>query len=117
MPKSHQEWQKAQGFNAAYFLAEAQKVGPATHWAIQHILLSRIHEAQSYGSCQGLLKFGEKYGTVRLENAVLRCQDIGKVSYHMIKNILAKKLDMVNDQLELFNIPKHKNIRGPQAYQ
>jgi len=117
MPKSHQEWEKAQGFNAAYFLAQAEKVGEATRWAIQHILLSRIHEAQSYSSCQGILKFGEKYSNVRLENAALRCQKVGKASYHMIKNILVRKLDMASDQLELFNIPKHENIRGPQAYQ
>ncbi len=117
MPKSHLEWQKAQGFNAAYFLSEAEKVGPATRWAVQHILLSRIHEAQSYNSCQGLLSFGKKHSNVRLENATLRCQKVGQVSYHMVKNILARKLDMVADQLELFNVPQHENIRGPQAYQ
>ena len=117
MPKSHLEWQKAQGFNAAYFLSEAEKIGPATRWAIQHILLSRIHESQSYNSCQGLLRFVEKYSSVRLENANLRCQKIGKVSYHMIKNILVRKLDLEQDQLKLFNIPEHENIRGPQAYQ
>lgn len=117
MPKSHEEWRKAQGFDAAYFLAQAEKIGVATRWAVQHILLSRIHEAQSYSSCQGLLKFGEKYSNVRLENAALRCQEVGKVSYHMIKNILARKLDMASDQLELFNMPTHENIRGPEAYQ
>jgi len=117
MPKSHLEWQKAQGFNAAYFLSEAERIGPATRWAIQHILLSRIHESQSYNSCQGLLRFAEKYSSLRLENANLRCQKIGKVSYHMIKNILVRKLDLEQDQLKLFNIPEHENIRGPQAYQ
>ena len=117
MPRNHIEWEKAQGFNAAYFLQEADKIGPATRWAIQHILLSRIHEAQSYNSCQGILGFAKKYSPLRLENANLRCQKIGKVSYHMIKNILVRKLDMETDQLELFKIPKHKNIRGPEAYQ
>jgi len=111
------EWKKARGFNAAYFLQQADKVGPATRWAIQHILLSRIHEAQSYNSCQGVLKFGEKYSKVRLENAALRCQKVGKATYYMIKNILTRKLDMDSDQLELFNMPKHENIRGPEAYQ
>lgn len=117
MPKSHQEWKKAQGFDAAYFLGEAEKIGPATRWAIQHILLSRIHEPQSYSSCQGLLSFVKKYGADRLERATLRCQKVGKASYHMVKNILVRKLDTIDDQLELFNTPKHENIRGPQAYQ
>ena len=117
MPTSHLEWKKARGFNAAYFLDQAEKIGPATRWAIQHILLSRIHEAQSYNSCQALLNFANKYSKVRLENACLRCQKVEKASYTMVKNILARKLDMHSDQLELFSVPKHKNIRGPEAYQ
>ena len=117
MPASHREWKKAQGFDAAYFLSEAEKIGPATRWAIQHILLSRIHEAQSYSSCQGLLNFVKKYGPDRLERAALRCQKTDKASYHMIKNILVRKLDTIDDQLDLFTPPKHKNIRGPQNYQ
>ena len=117
MPKSHQEWKKAKGFNAAYFLTQAEKIGSATKWAIQHILLSRIHEAQSYRSCQGLLSFAKKYGSDRLERAALRCQNAEKASYHMIKNILVRKLDTVDEQIDLFTPPKHDNIRGPQAYQ
>lgn len=117
MPKSHSEWKKARGYNAAYFLAEAEKIGPATHWAVEHILVCRIHETQSYNSCQGLLRLAGKYSKVRLENAAARCQKVGKTSYSMIKRILAHKLDMESDQLELFNMPEHDNIRGPEAYQ
>lgn len=60
MPQNHTEWEKARGFNAAYFLAEAEKIGAATRWAVEHILVSRIHETQSYNSCQGLLKLADK---------------------------------------------------------
>ncbi len=120
MPRSHREWKKAKGFDAAYFLSQAEQIGPATRWAIQHILLSRIHEAQSYGSCQGILGFAKKYNSERLERAALRCQKADKASYYMIKNILVRKLDTVDDQLELFDsltIGEHENIRGPEAYQ
>jgi transposase len=117
MPKSHSEWKKARGFNAAYFLAEAEKIGVATRWAVEHILVSRIHETQSYDSCQGLLRLAGKYSNVRLEKAAARCQKVGKASYSMIKRILSHKLDMESDQLELFNMPEHDNIRGPEAYQ
>jgi len=117
MPQNHSEWKKARGFNAAYFLSEAQKIGVATRWAVEHILISRIHETQSYNSCQGLLRLANKYSKVRLENAAARCQKVGKASYSMIKRILIHKLDMESDQLELFNMPEHDNIRGPEAYQ
>lgn len=117
MPKNHSEWKKARGYNAAYFLAEAEKIGPATRWAVEHILVCRIHEAQSYNSCLGLLRLAKKYSEVRLENAACRCRKVDKASYSMIKRILIHKLDMESDQLELFNMPEHDNIRGPEAYQ
>lgn len=117
MPKSHQEWTKSRGYDAAHFLVQAEKIGPATHWAVQRILLSRIHEAQSYSSCLGVLSFVKKYGAERLELAALRCQATEKASYNMIKNILSRNLDSEPEQLSLFSPPKHENIRGPQAYQ
>ncbi len=117
MPQTHSEWKKARGYNAAYFLAKADKVGPATHWAIQHILVSRIHEAQSYNSCKGIFHLGKEHSNLRLEKACLRCQKVGKASYSMLKRILFHKLDEVSEQLELFTMPTHDNIRGPKAYQ
>ena len=117
MPQNHSEWKKARGYNAAYFLSQAEKIGAATRWAVEHILVSRIHETQSYNSCKGLLGLAKKYSNVRLENAARRCQKVDKASYSMIKRILIHKLDMESDQLELFNMPEHDNIRGPEAYQ
>ncbi len=116
MPKNHFEWKKAQGYNETYFLEQAEKIGPATCWAIGHILVSRIHQAQSYNSCKGVLHLGKKYSTQRLEKAALRCQKVGKTSYSMIKRILIAKLDQQTDQPDLFSTPTHKNIRGPEAY-
>jgi len=117
MPKNHREWKKARGYNAAYFLAEADKVGPATRWVISHVLVSRIHEAQSYNSCKGILRLGEKYSPQRLEQASIRCQKVDKASYSMLKRILSHNLDQVDDQPDLFSMPEHSNIRGAQAYQ
>lgn len=117
MPSNHQEWRKAQGYDAAYFLKEADKIGPATHWLFEQILLSRIHQAQSYNRCKGVLQLAKKYTAPRLENAALRCQKVSKASYHMIKRILALNLDMESDEPDLFEVPAHDNIRGPHAYQ
>ena len=116
MPKTHIEWKKSRGYNAAYFLAEAEKIGPATHWAIRHILVSRIHEPQSYNSCKGILSLGRKYSSERLERAALRCQKVDTASYSMLKRILLHKLDQTSDQPDLFSPPRHRNIRGPQTY-
>jgi len=117
MPNNHREWQKAKGYDAAYFLKEAEKIGPATKWSLEQMLLSRIHQTQAYNSCKGVLYLGKKYSAQRLEKACLRCQNVGKASYRMIKRILSLNLDQVKEEPDLFNVPSHKNIRGPQAYQ
>lgn len=116
MPKNHQEWLKARGYNAAYFIREGEKIGPATAWALRHMLRSRIHEVQAYNSCKGVLHLLKKYPAARLENACMRCQAADKAGYNLIKNILARNLDLVDDQIQLFNLPEHGNIRGPKAY-
>lgn len=116
MPRSHQEWQKAKGYDANYFLDRAVKIGTATHWAIGQVLLSRMHEPQSYKSCQGILALAKKYTPQRLDAACQRCQINGKVNYTMLKRILSRHLDQQTLQSELFSIPEHENIRGPEAY-
>lgn len=117
LPKNHSEWKKAQGYDAAYFLAQAEKIGPATQWAIGQVLLSKIKEVQTYNSCKGILHLGKEYTNERLELACLRCQSAGKTNYSMLKRILQLKLDQVAQTPDLFSTPAHDNIRGPEAYQ
>jgi hypothetical protein len=108
---------QSEGYDAAYFRAWAHKIGPATEWAIGQILLTKIHEAQTYQACRGTLSLAKKYGDERLENAAIRCQTSGKATYSMLRNILAKGLDQQAEQTDLFTPPAHDNIRGPAAYQ
>jgi transposase len=115
-PQNHVEWLKTEGYDAAYFRAWARKIGPATEWAIGQILLTKIHEPQTYRSCLGTLALAKKYGDDRLENAAIRCQTAGKATYSMLRNILAKGLDKQAAQPDLFTPPEHENIRGPAAY-
>jgi hypothetical protein len=117
LPRKHEEWLKTEGYDAAYFRAWARKIGPVTEWAIGQILLTKIHEPQSYRSCLGTLALAKKYGDDRLENAATRCQTAGKATYSMLRNILAKGLDQQPEQPDLFTPPEHDNIRGPAAYQ
>jgi hypothetical protein len=117
MPKEHQEWKKAQGYDAAYFLEQGHKIGPASTWVIQQILLSRIHEAQAYNSCKGILSLAKTYSSERVEQAALRCQKIEKVTYTMIKRILRLKLDQAQEPDKQLSLGLHENIRGANYYQ
>jgi hypothetical protein len=117
MPRNHQEWKKAQGHDAAYFLEQATRIGPATHWAMGHVLLSRIHESQAYNSCKGILALSRKHSPERLEQAARRCQPAGKVTYHMLKRILEKGLDQAPATDAQLSLGLHDNIRGAEYYQ
>ncbi|MDP3059119.1 MAG: IS21 family transposase, partial [bacterium] len=73
---------------------------------------------QTYNSCLGVLRLGERYGEERLEAACQRAIMGYKVTYTTIKNILERNLDKVPSQISLsLNIPEHDNIRGPESYQ
>ena len=117
MPRSHAEWNKARGFNASYYIGLGSKIGPGARWAIEYIIRSATHPPQSFNSCIGIMSLAKKYSEQRLENACLRCQNIDRVSYRMIKTILQKNLDQQDEQGDLFSPPIHKNIRGSEAYQ
>jgi transposase len=117
MPRRHQEWEKAQDHDAAHFLTQAEKIGPVTQWAIQAVLLSRIHEEQSYNSCRGILRLGSRYGPDRLEKACERCRKAGRANYTMLQRILSLKLDQVEEAPKALNPGTHENIRGAGAYQ
>lgn len=117
MPRSHAEWKRARGFNAAYYIDQAAKIGPCTRWAIQSVIRSVLHPPQSFNICMGIFRLVETYSAQRLEQACMRCQKVDKVTYRMLKNILARNLDQNEEQGDLFTPPKHNNIRGPETYQ
>jgi transposase len=118
MPRHHQEWKKAQGYDAAYFLEQGRLIGPATQWAMRQILLGRIHETQTYNSCKGILHLAKKYSPQRLEKAAKRCQSSGKATYNMLRRILVLNLDEQEEHpAAQLSLGLHENIRGAQYYQ
>ena len=117
MPRHHLEWKKAQGYDAAYFLEQGRLIGPATQWAMQQVLLGRIHEPQAYNSCKGILHLAKKYSAERLEKAAIRCQTGGKATYNMLNRILQLNLDKQEEQMPTqLSLGLHENIRGPEYY-
>jgi transposase len=117
LPRHHLEWKKAQGYDAAYFLEQARLIGPAAEWVMKQVLLSRIHEAQTYNSCKGILHLAKKHTPQRLEHAAKRCQAVEKATYTMLKRILQLRLDQGEETPVPRQLGLHENIRGPEYYQ
>ena len=116
MPAKHQKWKEVKGYDAQYFLNAAEQIGSATHWAVQRVLLSRIHEEQAYNSCLGIFQLAKKYTNQRLENAANKCLVLDKVNYSLLKRILERNLDQPLEKPDDKPLPEHDNIRGAENY-
>jgi transposase len=118
MPPDHQHFAQIRGYTAEYFTDKATAIGSNTAGVVCRILEQKIFVEQTYNSCLGLLRLGEKYGNDRLEAACKRAMAGYKVTYMIIKNILERNLDKAPSQGDLFgSIPEHENIRGVDSYQ
>lgn len=117
MPSTHGHMLERKGWNDKFFIDKAHLIGENTEAAVKLILTNRFFPEQSYNSCLGVLRLGNKYGNQRLENACQRALKGGKITYAMLSNILVKKLDLPIKQTDIdFNIPDHNNLRGSDAY-
>jgi transposase len=119
MPEGHQRHFEQKGWDAAYFLGEAQKIGDCTHQYIGLVLLGKHFTEQTYNACLGLLRLGKAHTAPRLEAACKRALTGRTYTYRTIDNILKNNLDAEPGPgpAGLFSIPPHDNIRGPEAYQ
>jgi hypothetical protein len=61
----------------------------------------------------------KKVGNERLNNACKRALTFNTYHYMAVQNILIKGLDKLEDESggDLFNMPKHDNIRGEDYYE
>ena len=117
MPESHQRYSEQKGWTAAYFLEQAAKVGPSTEGYIQEVLKARRFVEQNYNACLGILRLVKAYTAMRVEAACKRALTGQTYSYTTINNILINNLDTLEpEQLFLFKMPEHNNLRGPEAY-
>ncbi len=117
MPESHQRYSEQKGWTAAYFLEQAAKVGPSTELYIQEVLKARRFVEQNYNACLGILRLAKSYTDLRVEAACKRALTGQTYSYTTINNILINNLDTLEpEQLFLFRMPEHNNLRGPEAY-
>ena len=100
------------------FLSRAQKHGPHTQQLVAHILTSRPVPEQSYRSCMGILRLGDKYGSLRLEAAALRALHSELSAYKSVAAILKNGLDTLPVPTTSPEKPPlvHENLRGADYY-
>jgi len=117
MPENHQRHSEQQGWTSEYFLGQAVQVGPSTHLYMQGVLKAKKITEQAYTACLGILRLAKSYSPLRVEAACKRALGGQSFSYTTISNILNNNLDTIDsEQLFLFDMPEHTNLRGPEAY-
>lgn len=105
-------------WNPEKFISMAGDIGESVQKFVRKVLEHKPHPEQAYKSCMGILHFERKVGKERLNAACDRALDYGTYSYSIIKSILERNLDMINEpQEDLQCIPEHDNIRGKSYYQ
>jgi len=114
-PLNHQyvsEW------NPERFIKWGRKISPEVEQVIIRILDSRQHPEQAFKSCMGLLNLAKKHDHNDYIKACKKALQLDCTNYKFIKNTLKTKAFNLTDQqeLNLFKLPDHKNIRGKEMY-
>jgi transposase len=106
-------------WNPERFTTWAESIGPETKLMIINILKKKQHPEQAYKSCLGVLGMAKKVGNERLNNACKRALTFNTYHYMAVQSILMKGLDKLDEisSIDLFNMPKHDNIRGEEYYE
>lgn len=105
-------------WNPQKFIERARCVGTDTEKYIIEILNRRPYPEQAYKTCQGILNYAFRVGTLRLNAACTRALFYEDYSYKTIITILEKRLDQVPLESEQNQtlMPIHTNIRGEEYY-
>ena len=85
------------------------------------IMSTKVHPEQGYRACLGIMRLGNKVGSVRLNAACRRAMAIGGVSYSCVRTILEHgqehaplPSDITSDDIGLSI--GHENVRGSAYY-
>ncbi|MEA2106571.1 MAG: IS21 family transposase, partial [Bacteroidota bacterium] len=96
------------------FINWAAKIGPEVQEFVTALLDSRKHPEQAYKSCMGLLSLAKKHEPDDFIKACKKALALNCLQYKFVKNVLQNKaFDMSGEeQMELFRISEHENLRG-----
>jgi hypothetical protein len=115
MPKNHlfkTEW------GPKRFLSWAREIAPEVEELISKIIDSRPHPEQAFKTCMGLLHLHKKCDNNDYIKACKKALALDCLTYKFIKNAIeAKTFNLDTEQeLDLFKLPEHENIRGKDHY-
>jgi transposase len=109
--KFYQDW------SPGYFSSWAKKSGDHVEAYVGKLLQQASYPEIAYKQCLGVINLKSVYTDQRLDKACKMALDQPRHGYHIIKSILANKMDLA-DQSAITepHITKHNNIRGAGFY-
>jgi transposase len=115
MPSNHTGYLQSRGWDADYFRSKASEVGTYTLAFVEKLFTTKIYIEQTYLSCTGLFRLVGIYNALRVEQACKRLENVQKVNYKMVEEILNKNLDQQitpTPQQQNPSVGTHTNIRA-----
>ena len=116
MPSNHKF---VKGWSPAWFIAQAEKTGPAMAELVTMVMQNRKHPEQGFRTAMGLLSLSKKYPKERVEKASERALYFGNLTCKAIKAILEQGLEgkaIAQKQNQNKKTVLHENIRGQEYY-
>jgi len=102
-----------EGWNPDFFLSWAAKSGPNVHAYIGKLLQQESYPEVAYKQCLGVINLKTAHSDERLDKACQMALNQPRYAYHIIRNILANKMDMAESlTTSKPHISKHINIRN-----
>ena len=100
------------------YVSWARSIDPKVEHLITKILDSRPHPEQAYKTCMGLLNLHKKCDSQEYIKACNKALALNCLSLKFIKNTIESKTFNLEpeEELNLFNLPDHSNIRGKEHY-
>jgi len=114
MPQNHKF---VKGWSPAWFIAQANKTGPALAELVGRVMENRKHPEQGFRVAMGLLGLSKKYREQRVEKAAERALHFGNLTCKAMKAILEQGLEEKSfTEKQTKRTILHENIRGQEYY-
>jgi transposase len=116
MPPNHRF---VRGWSCEWFISKAQQIGESTAILAAAIMKRNRHPQQGFNSVLGILNLAKQYEPARVEQAATRALRLNAFSYHSVKSILDRNLDIEEMRATQCVLPlpiNHENIRGADYF-
>jgi len=103
-------------WNPEFFVTKGNEIAPEVGSFMEKVMESKPHPELGYKACRGILNLQRAFGTQRLVAACKRAINYGQYSYMGVRQILDKKLDLLDHEEPVRDTPSHPNVRGRNYY-